>query len=126
MAILPTNSVSMLVKRMEKTSELLAEWREMNSTTTYIFENEFGKPIPGTLPRKWLQQIVKDSDMRPIRIYGFRHTHASLYFEAGMTLKQVQYRLGHSDLKTTMNIYTHITREAKDFIGEKFASYIDF
>ncbi|MFC3921200.1 tyrosine-type recombinase/integrase [Streptococcus lactarius] len=45
--------------------------------------------------------------MRPIRIHGFRHTHASLCFEAGMTLKQVQYRLGHSDLKTTMNIYTH-------------------
>lgn len=64
--------------------------------------------------------------MRPIRIHGFRHTHASLCFEAGMTLKQVQYRLGHSDLKTTMNIYTHITREAKDDIGEKFANYIDF
>lgn len=116
----------MSAKKMEKTSEILAELSAMNPTTTYIFENEFGKPIPGTLPRKWLQQIVKDSDIRPIRIHGFRHTHASLCFEAGMTLKQVQYRLGHSDLKTTMNIYTHITREAKDDIGEKFANYIDF
>lgn len=70
----------MSAKKMEKTSEILAECRAMNPTTTYIFENEFGKPIPGTLPRKWLQQIVKDSDMRPIRIHGFRHTHASLCF----------------------------------------------
>lgn len=70
----------MSAKKMEKTSEILAEFRAMNPTTTYIFENEFGKPIPGTLPRKWLQQIVKDSDMRPIRIHGFRHTHASLCF----------------------------------------------
>lgn len=53
-------------------------------------------------------------------------THASLCFEAGMTLKQVQYRLGHSDLKTTMNVYTHITKKATDEIGEKFANYIDF
>ena len=119
-------SSNRLISLDKKTSDLLTELRKMNPTTTYIFENEFGKPIPGTLPRKWLQQIVKDSDMRPIRIHGFRHTHASLCFEAGMTLKQVQYRLGHSDLKTTMNIYTHITREAKDDIGEKFANYIDF
>ena len=119
-------SSNRLISLDKKTSELLTEWRKKNPTTTFIFENEFGKPIPGTLPRKWLQQIVKDSDVRPIRIHGFRHTHASLCFEAGMTLKQVQYRLGHSDLKTTMNIYTHITREAKDDIGEKFANYIDF
>ena len=45
---------------------------------------------------------------------------------AGMTLKQVQYRLGHSDLKTTMNVYTQITTQAKDDIGERFANFIDF
>ena len=43
-----------------------------------------------------------------------------------MTLKQVQYRLGHSDLKTTMNVYTHITEFAKYNIGDKFSAYIDF
>ena len=102
-ATLPISLGSMSAKKMKKTSEILAEFRTMNPTTTYIFENEFGKPIPGTLPRKWLQQIVKDSDMRPIKIHGFRHTHSSLCFEAGMTLKQVQYRLGHSDLKRPLN-----------------------
>ena len=102
------------------------KWRKKNLNTKYIFENEFKKPIPSTLPRKWLLGILKDSKLRPIKIHGFRHTHASLCFEAGMTLKQVQYRLGHSDLKTTMNVYTHITTQAKDDIGELFAKYIDF
>lgn len=115
-----------LISLDPKTIELLKEWKECNSGSTYIFENELGKPIPSTLPRKWLLQIVKETDVRPIKIHGFRHTHASLCFEAGMTLKQVQHRLGHSDLKTTMNVYTHITKQAKDDIGEKFANYIDF
>ena len=119
------NSVR-LVSLDKKTIDLLKEYQKMNPTTTFIFESPEGKPIPSSLPRKWLLQIVKESDVRPIKIHGFRHTHASLCFEAGMTLKQVQYRLGHSDLKTTMNIYTHITKEAKDEIGEKFANYIDF
>ena len=121
-----TASSKRLISLDEKTKNILQEWKERNPGTRYIFENEFSKPIPSSLPRKWLLAILKDSDLRPIKIHGFRHTHASLCFDAGMTLKQVQYRLGHSDLKTTMNVYTHITKQAKDDIGERFANYIDF
>ena len=121
-----TVSSNRLISLDKKTKNILKKWRKQNPNTKYIFENEFKKPIPSTLPRKWLIKIVEGSDLRPIKIHGFRHTHASLCFDAGMTLKQVQHRLGHSDLKTTMNVYTHITKQAKDDIGERFANYIDF
>ena len=29
-------------------------------------------------------------------------------------MKQVQARLGHSNIKTTMNVYTHVTKEGKE------------
>lgn len=121
-----TVSSNRLISLDKKTKSILKKWRKQNPNTKYIFENDLKKPIPSTLPRKWLIKIVEGSDLRPIKIHGFRHTHASLCFDAGMTLKQVQHRLGHSDLKTTMNVYTHITKQAKDDIGERFASYIDF
>ena len=121
-----TVSSNRLISLDKKTKNILKKWRKQNPNTKYIFENEFKKPIPSTLPRKWLIKIVEGSDLRPIKIHGFRHTHASLCFDAGMTLKQVQHRLGHSDLKTTMNVYTHITKQAKDDIGERFANYINF
>lgn len=121
-----TVSSNRLISLDKKTKSILKKWKKQNPNTKYIFENEFKKPIPSTLPRKWLIKIVEGSDLRPIKIHGFRHTHASLCFDAGMTLKQVQHRLGHSDLKTTMNIYTHITKQAKDDIGERFANYINF
>jgi putative integrase len=121
-----TVSSKRLISLDQTTQDILKEWKEKNLGTRYIFENEFGKPIPTSLPRKWLLSVLKDSKLRPIKIHGFRHTHASLCFDAGMTLKQVQYRLGHTDLKTTMNVYTHITTQAKDDIGERFAKYIDF
>ena len=38
-------------------------------------------------------------DFKQISIHGFRHTHASLLFEAGASIKDVQSRLGHSDIK---------------------------
>lgn len=124
----PTKNVSSkrLISLDQKTVELLEDWEDKRQGSKYIFQGKEEKPMPGSLPRKWLLQILKDQKLRPIKIHGFRHTHASLCFEAGMTLKQVQHRLGHSDLKTTMNIYTHITKQAKDDIGERFANYIDF
>lgn len=124
----PTKNASSkcLISLDPKTVELLREWQAESQGNKYIFQGEEEKPMPGSLPRKWLLQILKDQKLRPIKIHGFRHTHASLCFDAGMTLKQVQHRLGHSDLKTTMNIYTHITKQAKDDIGERFANYIDF
>ena len=121
-----TVSSKRLISLDQTTQNILKKWRKQKPGTRYIFENEFGKPIPTSSPRKWLLGILKDSKLRPIKIHGFRHTHASLCFDAGMTLKQVQHRLGHTDLKTTMNVYTHITTQAKDDIGERFAKYIDF
>jgi integrase len=40
---------------------------------------------------------------------GTRHTHTSLLIETGVGLKEIQQRLGHTDIQTTMNIYTHMT-----------------
>lgn len=61
-----------------------------------------------------------------IKSLGFRHTHASLLFEAGATIKEVQSRLGHSDIKTAMNIYTHITQASREKLAEKFQNHINF
>lgn len=56
---------------------------------------------------------------------SLRHSHCSLLFEAGASLKEVQDRLGHSDVQTTMNIYAHVTKKAKEEAIQKFASYIE-
>lgn len=61
-----------------------------------------------------------------ITVHGFRHTHASLLFEAGATIKDVQVRLGHSDIQTTMDIYTHITDTAKEKTAKLFNDYVSF
>ncbi|CAD2072566.1 tyrosine-type recombinase/integrase [Phocicoccus pinnipedialis] len=68
----------------------------------------------------------RHKELHKIKIHGFRHTHASLLFEAGATIKEVQSRLGHSDIKTTMDIYTHITTSSRKRLAEKFQNHIDF
>ncbi|MBO1515324.1 tyrosine-type recombinase/integrase [Metabacillus sp. BG109] len=67
----------------------------------------------------------KHKEFQPITIHGFRHTHASILFEAGASIKDVQVRLGHTDIQTTMNIYTHVTNTAKEKVTNLFKSYMD-
>lgn len=77
-------------------------------------------------PRNALARICRDNNLEMINIHGFRHTHCSLLFEAGVPMKDVKERLGHSDIQTTMNIYTHVTQASRDKSAEKFANYVNF
>lgn len=73
-----------------------------------------------------LKRICKKHGFKEIKVHGFRHTHCSLLFESGITIQEVQERLGHSDLKTTMSIYAHVTEKQKEEVGKKFARYVNF
>ncbi|EGP5087770.1 site-specific integrase [Enterococcus faecium] len=61
-----------------------------------------------------------------IGLHGFRHTHASMLYEAGADHKEVQERMGHANIKTTMDTYTHITNSKKEETTQKLTNYINF
>lgn len=46
--------------------------------------------------------------LKEITVHGFRHTHASLLFEAGIEAKAISDRLGHTNIQTTLDLYTHL------------------
>ncbi|WP_251574765.1 tyrosine-type recombinase/integrase [Paenibacillus sp. MER TA 81-3] len=56
-------------------------------------------------PNDRLNEIITKYNLHKITVHGLRHTHASLLFEAGASIKEVLERLGHSDIKMTMNIF---------------------
>lgn len=64
-------------------------------------------------------------DFYKITVHQMRHTHASLLFESGSSLKDVQEKLGHSDIQTTMNIYTHVTETKSKKALDDFASFME-
>lgn len=91
----------------------------------YIFSTNPKKTVYAT-PVQWLKAIYRHNpDFPRIGIHGFRHTHASLLFQSGASIKEVQYRLGHSDVKTTLGIYTHVMKEQTSETGVKFAQFME-
>ena len=47
----------------------------------------------------------------PITLHGLRHSHATVLINAGVSIKVVSERLGHSNISTTMDIYIHVLLE---------------
>ena len=52
-------------------------------------------------------------EMKRIRFHDLRHSCASLLYANGVSLKEIQEWLGHSDISTTSNIYTHLDFSSK-------------
>ncbi|MEY8463320.1 tyrosine-type recombinase/integrase [Streptococcus merionis] len=61
--------------------------------------------------RKRLQKHFKAANVHDIGFHGFRHTHATIMLYAGIEAKDLQYRLGHSNISMTLNTYVHATQE---------------
>lgn len=45
-----------------------------------------------------------------IRVHDLRHTNATLALEAGVPLKVISERLGHSNIGITSDVYAHVTK----------------
>ena len=58
-----------------------------------------------------LSTHFKRAKVPNIGFHGFRHTHASLLLNSGIPYKELQHRLGHSQLSMTMDIYSHLSKE---------------
>ena len=72
-----------------------------------------GHILRGNFIRDALGPAVKRAglDGRRVTWLTLRHTAASLMFDAGFTLFEVQHRLGHKSPTLTAKIYTHLMRE---------------
>ncbi|WP_321388737.1 site-specific integrase [uncultured Enterococcus sp.] len=85
----------------------------------------FCRPNGSVYDHKKINYLLNELDTN-ITPHSFRHTHASLLFESGATIKEVQLRLGHSNVKTTLDIYTHVTKNAEKESINKLANYLNF
>ena len=56
--------------------------------------------------------------------HGFRHTHCSMLFSARVSIPEVQDRLGHEDVKTTLDIYNHLFQQDKEDALNQFLDYL--
>jgi integrase len=71
-----------------------------------------------------LRPACKSLGLPLILWHSFRHTHATQLAEVGESLRTAQALLGHSDLETTLNVYTPAIPEAQRRAVDKIAEVL--
>lgn len=104
-----------------KTSSLLDNMKK-EAKSNIIFCNENGEYLYVNAPTRYIHKVCKELNITDISMHGLRHSYATRLFEQNIQIKTVQKLMGHSEIETTLNIYTHvmdnIKEEAVDFIND--------
>jgi len=93
-----------------------------NRVCNFVFTWENGKYIHPNYFTLKFNRLSKNSGInKRIRFHDLRHTNATLLLEQGVDFKIIQERLGHSDIGTTLNIYSHVTTEMQKSASKKLS-----
>ena len=102
--ILRTLKKEQLIQRME----LGDYWHD----TGYCFVRDNGEPMHPDSINTWLAEFSKRHDLPHIHPHKFRHTQASLLYAGGGDPITISKRLGHKQVSTTQNLYSHMLKDS--------------
>ena len=78
-----------------------------------IFTNEVGRPMFPTSITQWMGKFIKRTGLPPACVHSLRHTYASLLIADKTPLVVVASNLGHAQVSTTNDIYSHVIASAE-------------
>lgn len=80
-----------------------------------------GKPISRHCFSRRLRYLCESLGITPIRFHDLRHLQATLLIHSNINVQAISKRLGHSDIQTTLKVYTH----SLDTVDKEVATSID-
>lgn len=121
---LKTESSKRIIGLDDNTLTVLKEWQNRQAMLTKVnfILSPNGDPYPKRSIRDQIIRYAKRVGVKSIQPKGLRHSHASLLInEYNVNALYIQRRLGHSDVKTTLSIYSHLYPNADRDITDKLS-----
>ena len=100
------------------------KWGDVRQNTGHVFTREDGAPWHPDRVRVLFRQAVAASSMPRIRMHDLRHTWATLALRAGVHPKVVQERLGHANIRITLDTYSHVLPDMQESAAELVAAVV--
>ncbi|KKB35079.1 site-specific integrase [Bacillus thermotolerans] len=84
-----------------------------------------GKPIIPRNFRKEFYNLTAKMGLPKIRFHDLRHTHATILIQQNINVKLISERLGHADIETTLNTYSHVLPDMQKSVSDKLDKIIE-
>lgn len=115
--------VDLLQLHKQEQTKIMEDNKSFYKDNDFIFATNEGFPKTIKNFSIRMQRLLKKTTIKKhVTPHSFRHTHTSLLIEANVHIKEIQERLGHSDINTTMDIYAHMTKNIKKEASNKFSN----
>lgn len=85
----------------------------------YVCCNSDGTPLGVTYISRAFKEVLEVNGLPHIRFHDLRHSNASYLLKQGVTIKQIQEWLGHSNPSITIGLYAHTDAEMKKDTAKK-------
>jgi integrase len=79
-----------------------------------LFKRISGEPIHPDTINYWVKKFRTKHDLPRFTPHSLRHTFATLQIMAGVSIRTIQARMGHSQASTLLDIYAHAVRTADE------------
>lgn len=100
-------------------------WEGSWEESELVFTRPDGSAIRPDFLTKHFRALLKHHQLRVIRLHDLRHTNATLALEAGVAVKVVSDRLGHSNTAITQDIYMHVAPRVGRDAADRIAGLLD-
>lgn len=107
-----SKTIAILKKQKKWQVENKLKYGRYYTDSNWICTKENGEHIT-TNSIKHLSRIVNYKLGINFNFHMLRHTHATMLLENGANIKDIQTRLGHTNISTTMDTYSHVTEKMK-------------
>ncbi|EZY63475.1 integrase [Staphylococcus aureus R0353] len=109
-----------ILKKIMLENKKMKQWEPLYVDRGFIFTSKYGNPISINQIGDVLKKTTEALNMnKRVTTHTFRHTHISLLVEMNVSLKAIMKRVGHTDEKTTIRIYTHVTEKMDRELTQK-------
>ena len=100
----PSNLINLLQEYKVWWDEQKANHGDLWSKTNKLFVRWDGRDMPNATIAGWLKDFQEKNNLKRVSLHGLRHSNITMLISNGVDIKTVSARVGHSDIKTTLNI----------------------
>ena len=112
--------IILMLKQLKK-DRLAAKLRGEKSHRELIFYDKNLNPIAQDVLSKKFRYFLQENNLKHIRFHDLRHSHVTMLIDAKVPIKVISERVGHSNVNTTLNIYSHALREMDQEASDKIS-----